>query len=77
MKKRSDVKKLGHGLKLVDDVTRPNTELITALLQHPEITFAWYFNGSVYGKLSNERRVKFDIFNDNDNLTVQSNLNGR
>lgn len=76
MKKRSDVKKLGHGMKLVDDVTRPNTELITALLKHPEITSAWYFNGSVYGKLSNERRVKFDIFDDID-AKVQSNLKGR
>lgn len=75
MKKRSDVKKLGHGLKLVDDVTRPNTELITALLKHPEITSAWYFNGSVFGKLSNERRVKFDIFDDID-AKVRSNLKG-
>lgn len=76
MKKRSDVKKLGHGLMLVDDVTRSNTELITALLKHPEITSAWYFNRSVFGKLSNERRIKFDIFDDID-AKARSNLKGR
>lgn len=54
MEKKSDVKKLKRGLKLVDDVTRPNTELITALSKHQEITSAWLLNGSVFGKLSNE-----------------------
>uniref|UniRef100_K1PQS8 Uncharacterized protein n=1 Tax=Magallana gigas TaxID=29159 RepID=K1PQS8_MAGGI len=58
------------------NLSTSNTELITALLKHPEITSAWYFNGSVYGKLSNERRVKFDIFDDID-AKVQSNLKGR
>lgn len=67
MRKRSVIKQKGSGLKLVDDVTRPNTELITALLKHSEISSAWYFNGSVFGKLtSNEKRVKFDILDDID-----------
>lgn len=57
MKKRPDVIELWHGLKLVDEVTRPNTELITTLLKHPEVTSAWYFNWSIFVKLSNERRV--------------------
>ena len=68
MRKRSEIKQRGNGLKLVDDVTRPNTELITALLKHSEISSAWYFDGSVFGKLtSNEKRVKFDILDDIEN----------
>jgi hypothetical protein len=68
MKKRSDVKRNGKGLKLVDDVTKKNSELITTLLNHEHIDSAWYFNGSVFAKLKgNDRRVKFDIFDDIDN----------
>ena len=51
----------------LDDVTKPNTELITALLKHSEISSAWYFNKSVFGKLtSNEKHVKFYILDDID-----------
>ena len=39
MRKRSEIKQRGNGLKLVDDVTRPNTDLITALLKHSEKKF--------------------------------------
>lgn len=54
MKKRLDVKKFGYGMKLVDDVIRLNIEFIMVLLKYLEIIFVWYFNGFVYGKLSNE-----------------------
>lgn len=69
MRKRSEIRKRGHGIKLVADVTRPNSELITTLINHDDIASAWYryFNGSVFWKLkSNERRVKFDIFDEID-----------
>lgn len=67
MRKRSEIRKRGQGIKLVDDVTRPNSELITTLINHDDIASVWYFNGSVFGKLkSNERRVKFDIFDEID-----------
>lgn len=67
MRKRSEIRKRGQGIKLVDDVTRPNSELITTLINHDDIASAWYFNGSVFGKLkSNERHVKFDIFDEID-----------
>lgn len=49
----------------MDDVTRPISELITTLINQKDIVSAWYLNESVFGKLkSNERRVKFDIFDD-------------
>lgn len=65
MRKTSVIRKRRHGIKLVDDVTRPNSELITNLINLDDIASAWYFNGSVFGKLkSNERRVKFVIFDD-------------
>ena len=51
--------------ELVDDVTRTNKELIAALLKHSEIISMWYFNRSVFGKMtSNEERVQFDILDD-------------
>ncbi|XP_056007885.1 uncharacterized protein LOC130050933 [Ostrea edulis] len=65
MRKRSDVKNLGKGKKLVDDVTKANTRLISELTKFEEIDSAWYFNGAVYAKLkSNNPKVKFDITDD-------------
>jgi hypothetical protein len=65
MKKRSDVKNLGRGKKLVDDVTKANTALISDLNKFQEIDSAWYFNGAVYAKMkSTDRKVKFDITDD-------------
>lgn len=64
MRKRVSTKRTR---KLVHDVTRPNSELINTLINHDDIASAWYFNGSVFGKLkSNERRLKFDILDDID-----------
>lgn len=67
MGKRSKIRQKGHGIKNVDDVTRPNSELISTLMNHQDIASAWYFNGSVFGKSkSYERYMKFDIFDDID-----------
>ncbi|KAH3885692.1 hypothetical protein DPMN_009688 [Dreissena polymorpha] len=57
MRKRALMK--NGGLRLVDDVTKPNQGLINRLLLHPDISSAWYFNGSVY---------KFDIYDNVNNV---------
>ena len=65
MRKRSVIKNLGSGQKLVDDVTKANTELIAELTERPEIDSAWYFNGSVFAKIKGcERKIRFDITDD-------------
>ena len=44
MKKRSEFKRSGY--RLVDDVTKLNSDLIKTLKEHRNIDQAWYFNGS-------------------------------
>ena len=63
--------KLG-GHRLVDDVTRLNTALISRLNEHPNIDSSWYFNGSVYGKTKAGRRIKFDLHDDIDSVLAKS-----
>ncbi|KAK3087914.1 hypothetical protein FSP39_012399 [Pinctada imbricata] len=63
MRKRSDVKKAGGSIKLVDDVTERNTTLINSLLRHEQIEAAYYYNGSVYG-ISEGKRYTFNIEDD-------------
>ena len=65
MRKRKAMKSAGH--RLVDDVTKLNTELIHRLTEHPAIEVAWYFNGSVYGKTTVGKRIKFDLHDNIDN----------
>lgn len=62
MKNRRVMKEQGH--KLVDDVTKKNTELISRLLKHEKIDSAWFFNGSIYGKTTEGRRYRFELFSD-------------
>lgn len=62
MKHRKVMKQNGH--KLVDDVTKKNTQLITRLLQHEKIDSAWYFNGFIYGKTADGKRYRFDLYSD-------------
>lgn len=65
MRKRSVIKNLGSGQKLVDDVTKANTELIADLAEREDIEAAWYFNGSVFATVNGcERKIKFDITDD-------------
>ena len=52
------------GFRLVDDVTKQNTELINKVALHENIDFAWFFNGSVFGKTTEGKRHQFDIYND-------------
>ncbi|KAH3725003.1 hypothetical protein DPMN_050831 [Dreissena polymorpha] len=69
MRKRAPMKSKGY--RLVDDVTKPNQGLINRLLLHPNIDSAWYFNGAVYGKTVAEERIKFDIY-DNVNDVIEN-----
>lgn len=64
MRARKQMNQGGH--RLVDHVTKPNTELIQMLNKHREISSAWYFNGSVYGETVSGRRIKFDLHDDVD-----------
>ena len=70
MKQRQAMKAAGH--RLVDDVTKMNTGLIGRLMKHARIDSAWYFNGAVYGKTTEGRRHKFDIYC-NINSVIQDN----
>ena len=66
MKHRSDMKKKSDGtIRLSDDVTQENSELINNLLKNSRIKSAWYFNGHVYG-LVEDKKVRFDIFDEID-----------
>ena len=66
MKKRSDFKNSGN--RFVDDVTKLNALLIQRLLEHSSISQAWYFNGRVFGKTTDGKRVVFDLFDDVDSV---------
>lgn len=59
------------GFRLVDDVTKLNTGLIGRLLKHAKIDSAWYFNGAVYGKTTDGRRHKFDVYCNIDSVITQ------
>lgn len=60
MKTRKFMREKGH--RIVDDVTRLNTGLISRLLLHDNIKSAWFFNGYVFGLTKQEERIKFDIY---------------
>ena len=58
-------------VRLVDHVTKHNMGLITRMRNCKELESAWYFNCSVYGKTFDEKRIKFDIFDDINNKIAQ------
>ncbi|XP_062613848.1 uncharacterized protein LOC134275596 [Saccostrea cucullata] len=63
MRKRSIVKEAPGNIRLGDDVTKENSELIARLLDSEGVSSAWYFNGAVYAQVK-KKRVKFDILDD-------------
>ncbi|MES9881224.1 MAG: hypothetical protein ABW185_10125 [Sedimenticola sp.] len=69
MKQRSIFKTSGN--RLVDDVTKLNSELISRLLAHNRIEQAWYYNGAVYGKSIAGKRHRFDLFDRIDDILLQ------
>lgn len=76
MRQRSLMKTAGH--RMVDDVTKMNTGLISRLLLHERIESAWYFNGAVYGRTREGKRLKFDIYcNIDETINRQNNSNSQ
>lgn len=63
MRHRSSVKNAPGKIRIGDDVTKENSELIKRLIDTEGVTSAWFFNGSVYGTVKG-KRVKFDILDD-------------
>ena len=62
---RSVLKSAKSRVRLADDVTVENTRLLSRLNDHDMIESAWYFNGSVYGKVHGSgRKIKFGIEDD-------------
>ena len=74
MKHRKIMKQQGY--KLVDDVTKKNTELISKLLKHDKIESAWFFNGFIYGKTTEGKRHRFDLFSDIDTVITPKKKEG-
>lgn len=70
MKTRAGMKAAGN--RLVDDVTKLNTDLISKLNNHDLIDSAWYFNGAIYGKTTSGHRLKFDIYDDIDSVIAKA-----
>ena len=70
MKQRAGMKAAGH--RLVDDVTKLNTTLISDLNDHALVEVAWYFNGSVYGKTKSGKRLKFELYDDIDSVIAKA-----
>ena len=60
MRKRKEMKTAG--FRLVDDVTKLNTNLINRVSLHENIDSAWFFNLSVYGNTAEGKRHKFDKY---------------
>ena len=60
IRKRKEMKTAG--FRLMDDVTKLNTDLINRVSLHEHIDSAWLFNGNVYGKTTKGKRHKFDIY---------------
>ncbi|KAH3796746.1 hypothetical protein DPMN_150317 [Dreissena polymorpha] len=72
MKKRKAMKEAGN--RISDDVTKLNSGLIMRLTLHHNIDIAWFFNGSVYGLITRQERIKFDIYDNIDNVIKASDL---
>ncbi|CAC5420932.1 unnamed protein product [Mytilus coruscus] len=57
-------KQLKNHVKLYDDITIKNRDLLKRLRRHKDIDVAYYYNGSVYGKTKDGLQITFDIFDD-------------
>ena len=66
MKTRAGMKAMGN--RLVDDVTKLNTTLISKLNDHAQIDSAWYFNGAIFGKTNSGKRLRFEMYDDIDDV---------
>ena len=53
-------------VKIGDDFTKQNQELLNRLHLHEKITSAWFFNGHVFGTDEKGARHQFDIYDNID-----------
>ena len=58
MRRRKETK---DNVRLYDDITYKNQELIQKLKRHKEISAAYYFNCAVYGKTKDGLQIRFDV----------------
>lgn len=56
-------KKSNNMIRLSDELTQLNSDLIDKLSKNDQMESAWYLNGRVYGQVW-EQRVVIDIFDD-------------
>jgi hypothetical protein len=49
-------------IKIGDDITQLNQEILNRQHLNDHITSAWYFNGHIYGTDLNGGRHKFDTY---------------
>ncbi|CAC5391216.1 unnamed protein product [Mytilus coruscus] len=57
-------------VRISDDVTKLNQELLSRLFLHEGVISAWYFNGHIYGTDNKGERHRFDIY---DNIRKKLN----
>ena len=55
-------KNLTKDVKFHDDITQRNLGLMTRLKETKNFENVWFYNCSVYGKVSDGKRIKFDLF---------------
>ncbi|KAK6175946.1 hypothetical protein SNE40_014319 [Patella caerulea] len=56
-------------IKVFDDITRHNSQLINRVKRIPSVESAWYYNGSVYAKLQGRRGAKINLFESTEDIT--------
>ncbi|XP_013380206.1 unconventional myosin-Vb [Lingula anatina] len=67
MRSRSTLKRHDKGVRLADDITKLNAQLLQRLKENEQIEQSWFYNGSVYGKVKHTgQRMRFSIDDDID-----------
>ncbi|OWF35886.1 hypothetical protein KP79_PYT03292 [Mizuhopecten yessoensis] len=62
MRRRRTIKERS-SVKMQDDITKDNLELIRKLNEHSGVEYGWYYNCAIYGKCkATEMRVRFDLY---------------
>ncbi|XP_056019041.1 uncharacterized protein LOC130054214 [Ostrea edulis] len=54
-------KNLSGDIRIVEDITQKNLDLLKSLRENDDIESAWYYNTKVYGRSKNGIQVKFDV----------------
>ena len=57
-------KNLNDGVRVVDDVTKRNLELMSNLRNSYNFESVWYFNCGIYGRTEDGLQLKFGLYDD-------------